>query len=132
MNLPNRSGVMKMGRGKDSRMTKAEKEATGQTKVDAQVDTKRLLGTKMDQADGAGHGGSTDTGNVAQKMFSNWNIFAAIFKPRSAEDRAAIEECIFRVAVVLGVINSTRKIRCTKKLQEFSYSGFDCVRLQFK
>ena len=28
MNLPNRSGVMKMGRGKDSRMTKAEKEAT--------------------------------------------------------------------------------------------------------
>ena len=73
----------------------------------------------MDQADGAGHGGSTDTGNVAQKMFSNWNIFAAIFKPRSAEDRTAIEECIFRVAVVLGVINSTRKIRCTTKLQEF-------------
>lgn len=112
-----RSGVLKMGRS--NRMSKVEKEMVAQAKLDAQEDAKRLLGTKMDQADGAGHGGSTDNGNVAQKLFSNWETFAALFKPRSAEDRAAIEDCIFRVAVILGIINSTRKIRCTKALQEF-------------
>ena len=76
-----------------------------------------MLATKIDQPDAYGNGGSSDTGVVADKLFSNPEIFAKLFAP-SAEDAPKIEDLILRISVVIGVISSTRRIK-TEEFQEY-------------
>ena len=104
-----RSGVKKMGRGRGNMTTAAEKEAIQAAKLQIQAEARQLLHIKLDMPDPSGHGGSSDTGAVADKLFSNPEIFTQLFAP-SVDDAPRIEDLLRRVDVVLAVLNCSRKV----------------------
>ena len=97
-----------MGKGKENSTTAAQKQLIEQAKKDTQEHARQLLGIKWDQP--LSSGGNSDTGRVADVVFSNWDKTTELFLPRSEEDREKIGRLILALSVILAVINTTRSV----------------------
>ena len=89
-------------------------EFLNQAKEEIQADIKKDIGVLVEKPDPTGHGGSSTTGNVAKTLLNNGNRFSLTKGINNSELREKNDKIILNVAVILGLINSNRKIDVVK------------------
>ena len=70
---------------------------------------KEKTGMLIDAPD-SGHGGTTTTGNIAKSIMKNYNRKYLTCFIDSTENRDIINNILLNMAVILGVVNSSRKV----------------------
>ena len=108
------SGVLKMkNRFNPKIISKQEKEQLSKAKTQVQKNAKEgELFTRIDMPDAAGHGGNSDTGNIARKWFSK-DDRSAVLKLIEDEDEESLQEkrkkygdLLQRFSVILRILSS--------------------------
>ena len=108
------SGVLKMGsRFTKIKCTRTERELLAKAKKRIQEKAKHgPLSMKFDMPDASGHGGTSDTGNVARKFFSieRRNDVLDLIEPKDepnlAEDKRKYCDLLQRFSIILRIVSS--------------------------
>ena len=66
----------------------------------------------------------SDNGNIIDKLFADWETFADLFDPRDDEERLRIADVLLKLSVILGVINSSRKIEKLEEFEEYCIEAY--------
>lgn len=103
-------------RGPHNRTTPSENDRIREAKKLVQEEARIKLHPKLDQPDAYGNGGNSDTGVVADKLWKNTEVFAEFFGFKDEDKKAKIEDVLLRLSVILGAINSSRRM---EKMEEF-------------
>ena len=78
-----------------------------------QKTVKEETGINLEKPDPTGHGGTTTTGNVAKSLLNTTHRHLLTQNIDSLELRTVIDKIILNMAVILSIINSSRKVNIT-------------------
>ena len=126
-----RAKVFIMGRGK--RISDNEKQRIKAAKLQIQKEVRfGPLAMKFDVPDKYGHGGNSDTANVARKFFSAESRphVVDLFNPESEETRKNISLLLQNISVILRIISSKEKVE-TVSFEELCIETYEFLVVLF-